>query len=304
MVIGERRKRPGREALKPSAGRPSRLVERQGLSLKHAGAHGFPIARVRGRRHHYRPTMAMTSQSRLGSGELHGSVHHVFVDFENVQEIDLTRFTGKAVQVTILLGKTQKRLEVSLVQEILKHPGEVRLIEMTTAGKNALDLALAYHLGLAASQDPAGCFHIISRDKDYDPLVAHLKRAGTQAFRHEKFSAQAILGTAKPAADPEAKLVGSHSAGQQSSSRNDKSGHQRLAGAIDKVAVMAERLRKNVAHRPKTQKKLLTHVNAQFRGKLQDGEADKIVESLVDRGVISIDPKGKVTYQLSDGPPA
>jgi hypothetical protein len=272
--------------------------------------------------------MVMTSQSKPGSGELHGPVHHVFVDFENVQEIDLTPFTGKAVKVTILLGKTQKRLEVSLVQEILKHPGEVRLIEMTTAGKNALDLALAYHLGMAASSDPAGCFHIISRDKDYDPLVAHLKRAGTRAFRHDKLSAPAILGTAIPAADPVAKPADSvpirrviarparmdvaiqpdgllpHSAGQQSSSRNDKSGHHRLAGAIDKVAVMADRLRKSVAARPKQEKRLLTHVNAQFRGKLQDGEADKIVESLVDRGVISIDPKGKVTYQLSDGPPA
>ena len=247
--------------------------------------------------------MAMTSQSEPGSVKLHGPVHHVFVDFENVQEIDLPPFTGRAVEVTILLGKTQKRLEVSLVQEILKHPGEVRLIEMTTAGKNALDLALAYHLGMAAIQDPAGCFHIISRDKDYDPLIAHLNRAGTKAFRHDKFSTQAILGTAKPAAGPGAKPADSHPAGQQSSSRHDKSGPQRLAGAIDKVAVMADRLRKNVAHRPKTQKRLLTHVQAQFRGKLQDGEADKIVESLVDRGVISIDPKGKVTYQPSDGPP-
>ena len=239
----------------------------------------------------------MTSQSEPGSVKLHGPVHHVFVDFENVQEIDLPPFTGRAVEVTILLGKTQKRLEVSLVQEILKHPGEVRLIEMTTAGKNALDLALAYHLGMAAIQDPAGCFHIISRDKDYDPLIAHLNRAGTKAFRHDKFSTQAILGTAKPAAGPEAKPAG------RVPIRRVIASPARLAGAIDKVAVMADRLRKNVAHRPKTQKRLLTHVQAQFRGKLQDGEADKIVESLVDRGVISIDPKGKVTYQPSDGPP-
>jgi hypothetical protein len=283
--------------------------------------------------------MAMTSQNTPGSRELPGPVHHVFVDFENVQEIDLTPFTGKAVQVTILLGKTQRRLEVSLVQEILKRPGGVRLIEMTTAGKNALDLALAYHLGMAAIQDPAGCFHIISRDKDYDPLIAHLKRTGSKAFRHDKFSVQAILGTAKPAGSvpigrviaparrssqsevgspagpdvaiqPDGSLgrlsrqaLESHprarSAGQQS--RSDKSGQQRPAAARDKVAVMVDRLRKNVATRPKQEKRLLTHVKAQFRGKLQDGEAEQIVESLVARGAISIDSKGKVTYRLLDG---
>jgi len=242
--------------------------------------------------------MAIISPSRPGSVELNGPVHHVFVDFENVQEIDLTPFIGKAVEVTLLLGKTQKRLEVSLVQEFLKHPGEVKLIEMTTAGKNALDLALAYHLGMAAIRDPAGCFHIISRDKDYDPLVAHLKSAGTKAFRHDKFSVQAILGTAKPASGPEAKPAGSVPI------RRVMASPARLAGAIDKVAVMADRLRKNVTTRPKQEKKLLTHVKAQFQGKLQDGEAEKIVESLVARRAISIDPKGKVTYHLSDGPPA
>jgi len=215
-------------------------------------------------------------------------VHHVFVDFENVQEIDLGSFTGKPIEVTILLGKTQKRLEVSLVQEFLKHPGEVTLIEMTTAGKNALDLALAYHLGRAASRDPAGCFHIISRDTDYDPLVAHLRNAGTTVFRHDNFSVPAILGPAKPAGSvPTLRVTASPA---------------RTAGARDKVTVMAERLRKNGATRPKTQQKLLTHVRAQFQGQLQDGEVDKIVKTLVARRIISIDPKGKVTYSLSDGP--
>jgi hypothetical protein len=240
--------------------------------------------------------MAMTSQSRPESGEPSDPVHHVFVDFENVQEIDLAPFTGKPVEVTLLLGRMQKRLEVGLVKQLLQRPSGVRLIEMGVSGKNALDLALAYHLGKAAADDPAGCFHIISKDRDFDPLIAHLKSAGIKAFRHDKISVQAILGTAKPAASPEAKPAGGVPL------RRGSASPARSAGARDKAAVIADRLQKNVAHRPKQGIKLLTHIKAQFQGKLQDGEADEIMKSLATSGVISIDSKDKVTYLLSDGP--
>ena len=216
----------------------------------------------------------MTSQSSLGSGELHSPVHHVLVDFENVQEIDLGSIGEKSVEVTLLLGRMQKRLEVGLVKQLLQRPSGVRLIEMGASGKNALDLALAYHLGKAAAADPSGCFHIISRDRDFDPLIAHLKQANIKIWRHDTFSIQAILPEKRPAA------------------------------AADKVEIVANRLRKSTTNRPKRKSTLLSHINAQFRGKLQDGEADKLVESLVDRRVISIDSKGKVTYLLSDGSPA
>ena len=217
--------------------------------------------------------MTMTSQSRLGSGELHGPVHHVFVDFENVQEIDLGSIGEKSVVVTLLLGRMQKRLEVGLVKQLLQRPSGVRLIEMGASGKNALDLALAYHLGKAAADDPSGCFHIISKDRDFDPLIAHLKQANIKIWRHDTFSIQAILPEKRPAA------------------------------AADKVEIVANRLRKSTTNRPKRKSTLLSHINAQFQGRLKDSEAGEIVEALVGRRVISIDSKGKVTYHLSDGPP-
>jgi hypothetical protein len=218
--------------------------------------------------------MAMTSQNDPGSVELHGPVHHVFVDFENVQEIDLGSIGEKSVEVTLLLGRMQKRLEVGLVKQLLQRPSGIRLIEMGASGKNALDLTLAYHLGKAAADDPSGCFHIISKDRDFDPLIAHLRQANIRIWRHDTFSIHAILPEKRPAA------------------------------AADKVEIVANRLGKSTTNRPKRKSTLLSHINAQFRGKLQDGEAEKLVESLVDRRVISIDSKGKVTYLLSDGLPA
>ena len=198
--------------------------------------------------------------------ESKGPVHHVFVDFENIQAIDLGSLGDKPVVVTLLLGRMQKRLEVGLVQQLLQRPSGVRLIEMGASGKNALDLALAYHLGKAAAAEPSGCFHIISRDRDYDPLIAHLKEAGVKIWRHDTFSIQAILPAEEPAA------------------------------AAGQIELVANRLRKSTTNRPKRKSTLLSHIRAQFQGRLKDSEADEIVDALVGRGIIGIDSKDRVAY--------
>ena len=205
--------------------------------------------------------------------ELKNPSHHVFVDFENIQAIDLGAIGERSVEVTLLLGKTQKRLEVGLVQQIRQHAAQVRLIEMNASGRNALDFALAYYLGMAAADDPAGSFHIISRDKDFDPLIAHLRRANLKISRHDAFSVQAILAEDKPVAVA-AKPV----------------------DAADKVAITANRLKRSTTNRPARKSTLLSHIKAQFQGQLADNEAGEIVDALAGRGIIGIDAKGKVSY--------
>src|SRR5439155_14101082 len=102
-------------------------------------------------------------------------VNHVFVDFENVHEIDLAIIGSKTVSFTLLLGSRQRRLDVSLVEKLLEHAGSVHLVRLASAGKNALDFALAYYVGRAVAADPTGCFHIVSKDAGYDPLIEHLR---------------------------------------------------------------------------------------------------------------------------------
>ena len=53
---------------------------------------------------------------------------------------------------------------------------------------NALDFHIAFHVGQIAGTDPQGFFHIISKDKGYDPLLAHLKEAGIQGARSESIA--------------------------------------------------------------------------------------------------------------------
>src|SRR4051812_27262518 len=77
-------------------------------------------------------------------------MNHVFVDFENVPSVDLSLIRGRPVDVTLLIGEKQRRLDLDLVRQIHEHATQVSLVEVGASGRNALDLVLAWHLGHAA----------------------------------------------------------------------------------------------------------------------------------------------------------
>src|ERR1017187_7174364 len=60
--------------------------------------------------------------------------HFVFVDFENVPNIELGRVAGKPVHVSLLLGKNQRNLDVGLVQSIHRLAAQVQLVEVGASG--------------------------------------------------------------------------------------------------------------------------------------------------------------------------
>ena len=234
-------------------------------------------------------------------------MHHVFVDFENVQAVDLGSIGDAPVDVTVILGKSQKRLDVGLVQAMLKRPGQFRLIEMDFSGKNALDLALAWHLGTAAADDRDGSFHIISRDKDFDPLVAHLRHGTINAFRHDRFSLPAILGE-RPAtgrSEPRPAAPERSESRHAAVSRPEPKPAARpdaKSAVVDKATNVVNRLRKS-ANPPSRKARLLSHIQDQLKGRLKEGEEDEILALLVDSGFVAIDVRNRVTYPgLRDAP--
>ena len=102
-------------------------------------------------------------------------VNHVFVDFENVPKVDLAIIGARTVHLTVLLGPRQKKIDAALVEKLLENAANVEFVRLQSSGRNALDFTLAYYLGRAALADPSGCFHIVSKDAGYDPLIEHLR---------------------------------------------------------------------------------------------------------------------------------
>jgi PIN domain len=224
-------------------------------------------------------------------------MHHVFVDFENIQDIDLGALGDEPVEVTVMLGKDQKPPPTRLLAALVERTGGVRLVKLNWAGRNALDMSLAYHVGAAATRDPEGTFHILSEDKDYDPLIAHLQHIGIQAVRVEKTAPatppepepplaraprRAPAPERRPAAPPPPKPAPPPS--------------RSTPAATDRVAAVIQWLERNAKNRPTRHARLLRQINDQFGRRLAEGEADEIAAELLARGLVAIDTQNRVTY--------
>jgi hypothetical protein len=195
-------------------------------------------------------------------------MNYIFVDYENVQEVDLDLIVGKPVKVFLVVGQRRKTLPSLLARQIHQYHDQVTWIESEGATNNALDLVLAYHVGLQAKADPNGYFHILARDKDYDALIKHLRANSILASRDDEFARiPALVAMTRLSLEERVKWV-------------------------------VERFQKNKASRPKRKQSLLTTISAFCRKELPDEEVQEIVTAMIASKLIELTPQGEVVYRL------
>jgi hypothetical protein len=102
--------------------------------------------------------------------------NYVLIDYENVQVKSLALLKDGQFRVRVFLGPNNTKLPVELVLAMQELGDRAEYIVLETPGANALDFHIAYYLGVLASSDPLGFFHIISKDTGFDPLIKHLER--------------------------------------------------------------------------------------------------------------------------------
>lgn len=124
--------------------------------------------------------------------------NYVFIDYENVQIKSLQLLNDEQFQVMIFLGINNTKLSTEFVlsKEVLGERAEY--IRLEKAGENALDFHIAYYLGQTTLKDGAGYFHVISRDKGFDPLIAHLKSIGVFSARSESIEQMPCFTQSNP----------------------------------------------------------------------------------------------------------
>jgi hypothetical protein len=194
--------------------------------------------------------------------------HYIFVDYENVQALDLDLIKDKPVKVFLVVGPRQKSLPYALTKQIHNYHAQVQMLESESAAKNALDMVLAYHMGVQAKTDPEGGYHVLAKDKDYDALIKHLRAQGIRASRDEEFAKVSAL------MDP-----------------TDLSLAERVKWAADRIA-------KNKQSRPARKKTLLAQIHALFRKRLPDAEVEQIVARMISQKLIELTPPDRVTYRI------
>ena len=129
-------------------------------------------------------------------------INYVFVDLQNLPKPEVFHRKTKRVHYTILVGPEQKEHIAKYLPALLERSIGVHVIPLPANGKNALDFALAYHLGQAVEADPKGYFHIISKDKDFEPLIHYLHTRNVRVTRHEDYRKLTFLPASTRKAKP------------------------------------------------------------------------------------------------------
>mgnify|MGYP001473374317 CR=1 FL=1 len=206
----------------------------------------------------------------------------VLVDFENVQPKNVSLLNGRSFKIKVFVGASQARIPFELARALHAFGPDAEYIQIDGNGKNALDFHISYYLGRLALEAPDACFHVISKDKGFDPLITHLKAQGISCQRSSSIAeisglkisgSESISDAVKKAKTPDSKSI------------------------AEKVDAVINNLTKRKAAKPRTVKKLRTTIRALFRDKIADAELDEIIEQMKIRGAITV-ADGKVNYEL------
>lgn len=88
----------------------------------------------------------------------------------------------------LFCGANQTKVPFEIAATLQKLGPRAEYVKIAGSGPNALDFHIAYYVGYLAADHPGAFFHIISRDKGFDPLIQHLKSKKILAIRSESIA--------------------------------------------------------------------------------------------------------------------
>jgi diadenosine tetraphosphate (Ap4A) HIT family hydrolase len=192
---------------------------------------------------------------------------YVLVDFENVQPRNLELLKEHPFRVLVFIGANQTKFPRHFVVAMQALGEQADYIEIAGSGPNALDFHIAYYIGELASKDPDAHFHIISKDRGFDPLIRHLK-AKKIRVRREKDLAEI----------PELRIPDTTSRDEQ-------------------IDAIVKNLRQRGHSRPRKVKTLQNTINTLFTKKLDQAELETLTDELRKRNLIVV-RQNNVSYRL------
>lgn len=208
--------------------------------------------------------------------------HYVFVDFENVPTVDLSSLGDRQVHVTLLLGKQQTRIDTALFRQALQHADRISVIDVGVSGRNALDMVLAAYLGRASHEHPEARFTVVSKDKDFDPLLAHLQANDVSVNRDPNFFSR----HPKPAHPP-----------SPAGARPGRTKPRAVPGVPDdKLQMLVTRFTTGTGPLPRNKGRLLHDLAAHLGNKLSDAQLESAFAELVRRGIVVESENGRMRY--------
>jgi len=201
--------------------------------------------------------------------------NYVLIDCENVSVSSLSLLTAEQFRVRLFLGPGNTKLDTAIAVALHGFGERAEYVVMETSGKNALDFHIAYYMGGLANADPTAYFHIISRDKGYDPLVSHLKTKGILSARSESIEAMPCFALASKA----------------------KVDAQSKRPPKDLVHDVIVDLARRGTSKPRTLKTLLSTIHARCGKEVAPTKIEEIYRDLLKKKYVKVEGT-KISYQL------
>ena len=193
--------------------------------------------------------------------------NYVLVDFENVQPKNLGILAEHPFKVFVFIGANQTKVPRHVAVAMQALAERAQYVEIDGSGPNALDFHIAYYIGELAAADPAGSYHVISRDKGFDPLIRHLRGRKISVRRETDIAEIPQLRIPKKA-------------------KKD-----------DKIDAIVRNLAGRGQSRPRKVKTLQNTISNLVSESLTEAELDALVAELQERKLIVVN-KGNIKYRL------
>ena len=193
--------------------------------------------------------------------------NYVLIDFESVQPTSLAVLEHDHFKLIVFVGSSQAKVPFETAAALQRMGSRAEYVRIDGNGPNALDFHIAFYIGQIAAAEPGAFFHIISKDKGFDPLIKHLKSRKIYSRRAEDI---ADIPAVKAS--------------------NVKSPGERAVLVIKKLEQMK-------ATKPRTVKTLGTTIASVFQNQLSSAEIEAAIEDLCKRGLVLVTGT-RVSYEL------
>lgn len=193
--------------------------------------------------------------------------NYVLIDFENVQPDTLECLAHDHFKLLVFVGASQTKLPFELAASLQQLGPKAEYVKISGNGSNALDFHIAYYIGQLAAADSSAYFHIVSKDKGFDPLIQHLKSKKIFAGRVISISDIPLIKAS-----------------------NTKSPSERLEVIITKLQQLK-------ASKPRTVTTLRSSIASLFQKQLSEADVSGLVQELISKKYLSVTGT-KVSYAL------
>jgi hypothetical protein len=197
----------------------------------------------------------------------------LYIDYENVQSVDLGRIVQMDFKIWVFTGVSQNRIPIDLVKSTQAFGNKLAWVTIDGNGPNALDFHIAYYLGVHVAENPKDEYFILSKDKGFDPLVSHVGKSNIRCRRISLVSE--IESTSRASA-------------RIKKARDSDGMYSKIVANLSKI---------EATRRPRNRRTLLQFVKALAGKSQKELKPEQIVAQLIAAKVV-IDGKEGLTYKL------